>query len=99
MGTINCKSSNVIKFLIEERDFDPARLSAAGYSEYRPVASNNTVEGRAKNRRVEVVVLNSQYNENNGANNTLTNNINNTLNEAETAVNNQTRTNSDEGGS
>ncbi|PTX16520.1 chemotaxis protein MotB [Halanaerobium congolense] len=93
------RAVNVIKFLIEERDFDPARLSAAGYSEYRPVASNNTVEGRAKNRRVEVVVLNSQYNENNGANNTLTNNINNTLNEAETAVNNQTRTNSDEGGS
>jgi chemotaxis protein MotB len=57
------RAVNVIKFLIEERNFNPARLSAAGYSEYRPVANNNTAEGRAKNRRVEVVVLNSQYNE------------------------------------
>lgn len=61
------RAVNVIKFLIEERDFDPARLSAAGYSEYRPVAENNTAEGRAENRRVEVVVLNSQYTVNNGS--------------------------------
>lgn len=55
------RAVNVIKYLIEEKDFDPARLSAAGYSEYRPVATNNSTEGRAENRRVEVVVLNSQY--------------------------------------
>lgn len=55
------RAVNVIKFLIEERNFDPVRLSAAGYSEYRPVADNDTAEGRAENRRVEVVVLNSQY--------------------------------------
>lgn len=55
------RAVNVIKYLIEEKDFDPARLSAAGYSEYRPVATNNNTEGRAENRRVEVVVLNSQY--------------------------------------
>ncbi|WP_234978068.1 flagellar motor protein MotB [Halanaerobium kushneri] len=61
------RAVNVIKFLIEERNFDPARLSAAGYSEYRPVAENTTAEGRAENRRVEVVVLNSQYTVNNGA--------------------------------
>ncbi len=61
------RAVNVIKFLIEERDFDPARLSAAGYSEYRPVADNNTAQGRAENRRVEVVVLNSQYTLNNGS--------------------------------
>ena len=61
------RAVNVIKFLIEERDFEPARLSAAGYSEYRPVADNDTAEGRAENRRVEVVVLNSQYTVNNGS--------------------------------
>ncbi len=61
------RAVNVIKFLIEERDFDPARLSAAGYSEYRPVADNDSSESRAENRRVEVVVLNSQYTVNNGA--------------------------------
>jgi len=61
------RAVNVIQFLIEERDFDPARLSAAGYSEYRPVADNDNPEGRAENRRIEVVVLNSQYTVNNGA--------------------------------
>ena len=68
------RAVNVIKFLIEERNFDPARLSAAGYSEYRPVADNDNAEGRAENRRVEVVVLNSQYTVNNGNANTPENN-------------------------
>ena len=62
------RAVNVIKFLIEETDFDPARLSAAGYSEYRPVADNDSSKGRAKNRRIEVVILNSQYVVNNDSN-------------------------------
>lgn len=37
---------------------DPNRLSAAGYAEFKPIASNDTPEGRAKNRRVEIIVLN-----------------------------------------
>lgn len=36
---------------------DPERLSAAGYSEYRPVADNAFPEGKAKNRRIEIVLL------------------------------------------
>lgn len=68
------RAVNVIKFLIEERDFEPARLSAAGYSEYRPVADNDNPEGRAENRRVEVVVLNSQYTINSGSNTEAANN-------------------------
>ncbi len=35
---------------------DPVRLSAAGYGEFRPVASNATDEGRKQNRRVDLVV-------------------------------------------
>ena len=35
---------------------NPERLSALGYGQYRPVAPNNTREGRALNRRVEIVV-------------------------------------------
>lgn len=51
------RATNVIRFLIEEEGLDPARLSAAGYGEYRPVASNATPEGRARNRRVDLVIL------------------------------------------
>ena len=49
---------------------NPARFSALGYSEYRPIASNDTEEGRAQNRRVEVFVARSmrfaQEDESNG---------------------------------
>jgi chemotaxis protein MotB len=74
------RAVNVIKFLIEERDFEPARLSAAGYSEYRPDAENYTADGRAENRRIEVVVLNSQYTVNNGAESDISNPLNNANN-------------------
>jgi chemotaxis protein MotB len=35
----------------------PARLSAAGYGEFRPIADNDTPEGRARNRRVTLVIM------------------------------------------
>lgn len=53
------RAADLIKLFITHYHFDPARLSAAGYAEYRPVASNDTPQGRAKNRRVDVVILNS----------------------------------------
>jgi chemotaxis protein MotB len=43
--------------LLTRFDIDPSRLSAIGYGEHRPVASNDSVEGRAKNRRVTLVIL------------------------------------------
>ncbi|MBN2483002.1 MAG: flagellar motor protein MotB [Candidatus Omnitrophica bacterium] len=51
------RAVNVLKYLIEKKGVEPARISAAGYAEYRPVASNDTPEGRAGNRRVVLVVL------------------------------------------
>lgn len=51
------RASAVIRYFIENFDFDPMRLSAAGYGEYRPVASNDTPEGRSLNRRVDIVIL------------------------------------------
>jgi len=36
--------------------YDPSKLSAAGCGEYRPIAPNTTPEGRAKNRRIEIVI-------------------------------------------
>ena len=52
------RATFVIKYLISHFNFTPARLSAAGYGEYHPVAVNTTPEGRAANRRVDIVLLN-----------------------------------------
>jgi chemotaxis protein MotB len=46
----------VVKLLIE-RGMAPSRLSAAGYGEFAPVATNDTAEGRTKNRRIEIALV------------------------------------------
>jgi chemotaxis protein MotB len=51
------RATTVLRELIERHGIAPARLSAAGYADERPVAGNDTGEGRAANRRVELVVL------------------------------------------
>lgn len=49
------RATNVVKYL-QEKGIDPEILNAAGYSEYRPVESNDTEEGKAKNRRIDIVL-------------------------------------------
>lgn len=51
------RSSRVVEILQQENGISPDRLSAVGYGPTRPIASNETEEGRAKNRRVEIVIL------------------------------------------
>jgi chemotaxis protein MotB len=51
------RASNVVRFFIERGNMIPSRFSASGYSEYYPIASNDLAEGRAMNRRVDIVVL------------------------------------------
>lgn len=55
------RASNVVEFFIEQGNISPDRLSAVGYGEYRPIADNNTDDGRAKNRRVDILILNNKY--------------------------------------
>lgn len=50
------RSTSVLHYLIEKGVL-PEKLAAIGYGEYRPVDSNDTTEGRRKNRRVEIVIL------------------------------------------
>lgn len=57
------RATNVTELLIEEAHIAPKRLSSVGYGEFRPVADNSTEEGRAQNRRVDIVLINSKYNE------------------------------------
>jgi chemotaxis protein MotB len=51
------RATFLLQYLIANGRIPPQRLSAVGYGEYRPVASNSTPEGRAANRRVDLVVL------------------------------------------
>jgi chemotaxis protein MotB len=51
------RATELIEMFITRYHFAPARLAAAGYAEYHPVDSNSTAEGKAHNRRVDIVVL------------------------------------------
>jgi len=51
------RSTELVRLLIVRYRFAPERLSAAGFAEYHPIASNDTAQGRAQNRRVDVVIL------------------------------------------
>jgi len=50
------RAYSVMNFLVQYGGIDPKRLSAKGYGESRPIASNDTEEGRQLNRRVEFVI-------------------------------------------
>ncbi|GGW79371.1 OmpA/MotB family protein [Salegentibacter mishustinae] len=51
------RATSVVRILQDEFGVEPARMTAAGRSYYVPVATNETAEGRAKNRRTRIVVL------------------------------------------
>jgi chemotaxis protein MotB len=51
------RATELVRLLIQRYRFSPERLSAAGYAEYHPIASNATEQGRAQNRRVDLVIL------------------------------------------
>ncbi|MCS7228996.1 MAG: OmpA family protein [Candidatus Kryptonium sp.] len=53
------RALNTAYYLIN-KGVSPERISIAGYSEYRPIAPNDTEENRAKNRRVDIVIISSQ---------------------------------------
>lgn len=52
----SARAVNVARFLQDEVAIDPTRLSAAGFSEYRPRADNSSPEGRQANRRIEILL-------------------------------------------
>jgi len=53
------RASNVVRFFIEESNMEGERFSVSGYSKYHPVAPNDSPENKAKNRRVDIVILRS----------------------------------------
>jgi chemotaxis protein MotB len=52
------RATELVKLFIYKYRFDPARLSAAGFAEFHPAAENTSADERARNRRVDIVILN-----------------------------------------
>ncbi|MGE5354410.1 MAG: OmpA family protein [Acidobacteriota bacterium] len=52
------RALNTAYYLINKEGLSPDKVSIVGYSEYRPVTTNSTFEGRRSNRRVDIVILN-----------------------------------------
>jgi len=55
------RATTIISYLIQNFGFKPEKLSASGYAEMRPIEDNKTAEGRARNRRIDIVILNSAF--------------------------------------
>lgn len=51
------RATTVVRLLQKQYGLDPAKMAAAGRSEYHPIASNDTNEGKAANRRTRIVIL------------------------------------------
>lgn len=53
---LSVKRATAIVRILQERNVSPKQITAAGHGEYVPVASNNTEAGKAKNRRIEIIL-------------------------------------------
>jgi len=53
----SARATNIARLFLDMNSISPDRISAAGFAEFHPIASNETPEGRAENRRVDIVVL------------------------------------------
>lgn len=56
----SARATSVVRYLVDYHDIPQDRISALGYGEYRPVKPNNSIENRAMNRRVDIVVLTTE---------------------------------------
>ena len=54
------RAASVVRLLSKE-GVDPKRMSAVGYGQFRPMASNATPQGRSKNRRVKIIILSNSF--------------------------------------
>ena len=54
------RATSVVTYLVEEAGVTPRRLSAAGYGEFHPRVANGNDADRARNRRVDIVILNEE---------------------------------------
>ncbi len=57
------RATAVVDYFVKNHHFPADKISALGYGEFRPMVPNNSIENRAQNRRVDVVVLTSELSE------------------------------------
>ncbi len=55
------RSLNVLHYLVEEEGVSPKQISSAAFGEYRPLDDNSVPEGRAFNRRVDIVIVKDRF--------------------------------------
>jgi chemotaxis protein MotB len=51
------RATSIVRYFIKYHNLDPARLSAISYADTRPLESNNSAEGRSRNRRIEIYLI------------------------------------------
>lgn len=56
------RATSVLRFLLDRGEVNPARSAGGGYADQRPIDTNDNAEGRQRNRRVEIVILNENQN-------------------------------------
>jgi chemotaxis protein MotB len=57
----SARATKVLRYLLDQYGFTPDLLSASGYAEYRPLYPNDSGQNRSRNRRVDIVILSSEF--------------------------------------
>jgi chemotaxis protein MotB len=57
----SARAARVARYLIQQGKLEPGRFTILGHAYFRPIASNNSPENKAKNRRVEILITRTEY--------------------------------------
>lgn len=57
----SARACSILRYLVDRFSFMPSIFSAVGFADTRPISANNSPSGKAKNRRVEILILKNKY--------------------------------------
>lgn len=73
-GSISTERAlSIVRYLIENKNINPNRISLKGYGEFNPIVPNDTPENKAKNRRVDILVVEERESKTENKNNNVEN--------------------------
>ena len=67
------RALSIVRYLIENKNINPNRISLKGYGEFNPIVPNDTPENKAKNRRVDILVVEERESKTENKNNNVEN--------------------------